>query len=263
MGNGLLYVLSNEWIKNPQTQEMPYKIGITKKTVDERYYGLGLKMPGKFETLFAYELDDYANAEKIIHRIFDKYRVNGEWFNITPKDIELIKANCETMGGTLVTDEIKEEIQAETAPIEHGIERLDLLFAGILEGYKEKGVSIVLQTKSYIRWITKKMDIYFPPGPEKPGSQKDGRKYHYLFDVRNCFVSLELCPFEQDAKTIEKMNNIAIKQVTPKNVYRRTNSKKLNLDNVREDAEKEIRNAIESLLIFEDEYLAAHDADEK
>ena len=71
-------------------------------------------MPGKFETLFAYKLDDCADAEQLIHGIFSKYRENGEWFNITQKEIDLIKANCEAMGGELITDEVINEIETET-----------------------------------------------------------------------------------------------------------------------------------------------------
>jgi hypothetical protein len=57
MDIGILYVVFNKWIKNPDSNEIPYKIGITRGSVEDRYYGLGLKMPGKFETLFAYEFD--------------------------------------------------------------------------------------------------------------------------------------------------------------------------------------------------------------
>ncbi|MCL2806500.1 MAG: GIY-YIG nuclease family protein [Treponema sp.] len=80
---GLLYVVYNEWIKNPETGRMPYKIGITTKNVDERYYGLGLKMPGEFETLFAYKFDNCAKAEHLIQGVYESYCVNGEWFEIT------------------------------------------------------------------------------------------------------------------------------------------------------------------------------------
>jgi hypothetical protein len=114
METGILYVVFNKWINNPETHETPYKIGITKNSVDDRYYGLGLKMPGEFETLFAYKIKDYAEAEKSIQGIFRKFCVNGEWFKLNQKEIDLIKANCETMGGILVTDEIKNEIKNET-----------------------------------------------------------------------------------------------------------------------------------------------------
>ncbi|GHV20970.1 hypothetical protein FACS189494_05670 [Spirochaetia bacterium] len=114
MQTGILYVVFNKWIRNPQTNEMPYKIGITKTSVAERYYGLGLKMPGKFETLFAYKLDNYERAEQLIQGILNKYLVNGEWFDLTEKELDLIKLNCETMGGELVTDDIEKEIESET-----------------------------------------------------------------------------------------------------------------------------------------------------
>jgi len=107
---GLLYVVYNEWIINPKTGKMPYKIGITKKTVDERYYGLGLKMPGTFKTLFAYLFDDCDEAEVTIQRLYKKYRVNGEWFEIDDAQIELLKKNCENMGGRLATEETQKEI---------------------------------------------------------------------------------------------------------------------------------------------------------
>ena len=83
---GKLYVVHNEWIKDPETGNVPYKIGITKNTVKHRYYGLGLKMPGEFECDFAYEFDDeglYAKLEKRIHGLLDLQRLNGEWFNVS------------------------------------------------------------------------------------------------------------------------------------------------------------------------------------
>jgi hypothetical protein len=115
MKSGILYVVFNEWICKPGTDEKPYKIGITADSVEERYYGLGLKMPGKFETLFAYRLDNYAEAEQKIHNLFDAYRINGEWFKLTESQLDLIKRNCEVaLGGALVTDEVGREVEAET-----------------------------------------------------------------------------------------------------------------------------------------------------
>jgi len=104
--NGILYVIYNKWINNPETHER-----ITKTSIEDRYYGLGLKMPGKFETLFAYKLDDYEDAETLIHGILKRFRENGEWFTITQKELDLIKANCEAMGGTLFTDEVNNDIE--------------------------------------------------------------------------------------------------------------------------------------------------------
>jgi hypothetical protein len=114
MESGLLYVVFNKWIRNPETDEMPYKIGITKNSVYDRYYGLGLKMPGRFETLFAYRFEDCVKAEQLILGILNKKRENGEWFNIGKNELDLIKSNCELMEGKLVTDEVESEIKTET-----------------------------------------------------------------------------------------------------------------------------------------------------
>jgi hypothetical protein len=118
MAMGILYVVFNESIRNPETNERLYKIGITQNSVSDRYYGLGLKMPGKFETLFAYRLEDYEKAEQFIHGILKKHRENGEWFNLNQKEIDLIKANCEAMGRIDVKDEINNEIMKEKPSIE-------------------------------------------------------------------------------------------------------------------------------------------------
>jgi hypothetical protein len=114
MDIGILYVVFNKWIRNPETNEIPYKIGITRGSVDDRYYGLGLKMPGKFEILFAYRFDDCAKAEQLIHGILNKKRENGEWFNINQKELDHIKATCEFMDGIPVTGEVENEIKEET-----------------------------------------------------------------------------------------------------------------------------------------------------
>jgi hypothetical protein len=115
MKSGILYVVFNQWISNPETHTTPYKIGITATSVEDRYYGLGLKMPGKFETLFAYQFDDCSKAEQKIHNLLEGFHENGEWFNIDEKQLEVIKMNCEKiLGGTLVTDEVTDDITAIT-----------------------------------------------------------------------------------------------------------------------------------------------------
>ena len=140
---GILYVVFNEWIRSPKTNEKPYKIGITRTSVDDRYYGLGLKMPGKFETLFAYKFDDCAKAEKLIHGIFDNKRENGEWFNIHQKELDHIQATCEHMAGILVTDEVQiginEEIKKEAEDVkrkEEAVEKREK----IRQDYKKHGL---------------------------------------------------------------------------------------------------------------------------
>lgn len=114
METGLLYVVFNKTIRDPETNDLLYKIGITKNSVDIRYHSLGLKMPGQFETLFAYRLENYTKAEQAIQQILHKYRENGEWFKLSQKELDHIRMTCELMGGILVTDEIEKEIKQET-----------------------------------------------------------------------------------------------------------------------------------------------------
>jgi len=117
MENGIVYVVFNDWIRNPETNEKPYKIGITKYSVNDRYYGLGLKMPGNFETLFAYKINDYKKVEQLIHDILYMYCENGEWYNINQRELDHIKETCELMGGILITNEVEDEIKKENETI--------------------------------------------------------------------------------------------------------------------------------------------------
>lgn len=112
---GKVYVVHNEWIQDPESGEMPYKIGITKNSVGDRYYGLGLKMPGEFICDFAYEFDDnYAKVEKTLHNMLNQLNINGEWFNINEEALDGIKTVCELAGGKLITEIVEEEIEEET-----------------------------------------------------------------------------------------------------------------------------------------------------
>ena len=115
MAIGKVYVVHNDWIKDPETGDMPYKIGVTKDTVDNRYYGLGLKMPGEFICDFAYEFtENYEKIEKALHDMFNKLNINGEWFNINEDALDGIKSICELLGGKLITERVEEEIEKGT-----------------------------------------------------------------------------------------------------------------------------------------------------
>ncbi|MDR1286185.1 MAG: GIY-YIG nuclease family protein [Treponema sp.] len=114
MDSGLLYVVYNEWIRDPETNEMPYKIGITKNSVEDRYYGLGLKMPGEFNTLFAYKFSDCKSIEQIVHGMLNQLCVNGEWFNVNEAALDSIQESCKLMGGELVTENFENEIETVT-----------------------------------------------------------------------------------------------------------------------------------------------------
>jgi hypothetical protein len=107
---GKVYVVHNDCIRN-KNGGMPYKVGITKNTVSERYYGLGLKMPGKFVCDVAYEFNkDYDKVETLLHNKLDDVHENGEWYNINSDNLAEIKQVCQLLGGTEVTDDVTVDI---------------------------------------------------------------------------------------------------------------------------------------------------------
>jgi len=115
MESGKVYVIHNDWIQDPETGDMPYKIGITKSSIENRYYGLGLKMPGEFVCDFAYEFgDNYTKVEKTLHNMLNQLNVNGEWFNVNEEALEGIRNICELAGGKIITEKIEIEIENET-----------------------------------------------------------------------------------------------------------------------------------------------------
>lgn len=62
------------------------KIGRTKR-LKYRFNELGVKMP--FDIIHAeyYEVSDYISEETNMHRKYSDLRINGEWFNLSRKDI--------------------------------------------------------------------------------------------------------------------------------------------------------------------------------
>jgi hypothetical protein len=114
--SGLVYVVHNDWIQNPNKAEKDYKtykIGITAGTVKDRYYGLGLKMPCEFECDFAYEFggEKFRKIEKLLHGLLNQSRRGGEWFDLNETTKDAIKSACEEFGGKLVTEEVEDSIE--------------------------------------------------------------------------------------------------------------------------------------------------------
>jgi len=104
MGSGRVYVMHNEWLRNPNNGNTPYKIGITKGSASNRYSGFKLLMPGDFTPDFEYEFsDNYDKVEKALHNMLDKSRIKGEWFEINDSVLTGIRSTCELAGGKLIT----------------------------------------------------------------------------------------------------------------------------------------------------------------
>jgi hypothetical protein len=107
---GIVYVVYDEWIRNPETDEMPYKIGHTEKVSAKKRY-VTLILPGEIKTLFEYRIKDYKRVEKELHEKYKKSCVNGEWFNLSQEEVYSIQDYCVNNDGVLVTDEVKKEIK--------------------------------------------------------------------------------------------------------------------------------------------------------
>jgi len=117
MESGLVYVVHNDWIQNPNAKEgcKTYKIGITAGSVEDRYYGLGLKMPSEFKCDFAYRFnsEQYKKVETTLHNLLNQTNVGGEWFDLNRIALNGVHEVCKQNGGELITDAIEDEIEGE------------------------------------------------------------------------------------------------------------------------------------------------------
>lgn len=67
-----------------------YKIGRTKNPKD-RMKTFSVKLPFEVEYICIIQTDDMYGLEQSLHDQFANKRLNGEWFNLTPEDVEHIK----------------------------------------------------------------------------------------------------------------------------------------------------------------------------
>jgi hypothetical protein len=67
-----------------------YKIGRA-KTPDKRIKTFGIKLPFKVEYLAVIKTPDMIALEKQLHERYEQKRINGEWFDLLPEDVDYIK----------------------------------------------------------------------------------------------------------------------------------------------------------------------------
>jgi hypothetical protein len=67
-----------------------YKIGYS-KTPKLRIANVGTKLPSSLKPIAIISTDNGYALEQQLHQMFSKKRINGEWFNLSEKDIEYIK----------------------------------------------------------------------------------------------------------------------------------------------------------------------------
>ena len=115
----MVYVVYNKSFRDQETNELVYKIGYTINTPKERYKHEATKMPGEFETLFAYRFSNYKEVEGKIHYEFKEFRIKGEWFKLNKEELERIKARCIEMNGEPVSEEELTKINKTKAEIDN------------------------------------------------------------------------------------------------------------------------------------------------
>ncbi|MES9949819.1 MAG: GIY-YIG nuclease family protein [Candidatus Thiodiazotropha sp.] len=67
-----------------------YKIGFT-NSVDRRQYELGMQLPEGIKPIHSIRTDDPSGIEAYWHNRFRDKRLNGEWFDLSRKDIAAFK----------------------------------------------------------------------------------------------------------------------------------------------------------------------------
>lgn len=73
-----------------------YKIGMT-NSIDRRISEFNIQLPFEF-TLDSYiKSDNYESIEKELHKMMEPVRLNGEWFDLSVHDFEIIDKYCESI----------------------------------------------------------------------------------------------------------------------------------------------------------------------
>ena len=83
MEDGYLYLMSD-------TETLAIKIGISKtdpRIERARQLNSGTKRPGTIECVKTIQTPHYQTAERILHRCYKKYNLNGEWFKLPQQEI--------------------------------------------------------------------------------------------------------------------------------------------------------------------------------
>lgn len=74
-----------------QSENGQYKIGKSNNP-SQRCKIFGLKLPFKVELIHLVKTDDMSKLETELHKHFASQRINGEWFSLSPEDIDYIKS---------------------------------------------------------------------------------------------------------------------------------------------------------------------------
>ena len=84
---GFCYIIQSEY---------GHKIGQT-KSLYSRSKTFNVKLPFKWVFVKLFVLTDYKRMEIMAHQLLEDKRLNGEWFDLNSKDIELIESLYQTL----------------------------------------------------------------------------------------------------------------------------------------------------------------------
>jgi hypothetical protein len=83
---GVVYVL-----KSNNGEGDLYKIGMTTRKADERLIEFAPKLPFDTELILTIRADHAERLERQLHKHFSKVRIRGEWFHLTPADLDYLR----------------------------------------------------------------------------------------------------------------------------------------------------------------------------
>jgi hypothetical protein len=79
-----------------KTEEQDYyKIGMTKKSVNERIEQLQVGSAEPLEFVCEFETRHFKRVEKRLHMLFSSKRMEGEWFALTEEDVMNFTEYCQ------------------------------------------------------------------------------------------------------------------------------------------------------------------------
>jgi len=90
---GFVYLITSDY-KN-------YKIGSTKRKVEDRIKELQTACHEELQIVKSYETNNYIKVEKWLHRKFFSKKKEGEWFELEDEEINLFEENCKNIDKTI------------------------------------------------------------------------------------------------------------------------------------------------------------------
>ena len=84
-------------IKEEESDDNKYKIGMTNKTLEERMNSLQIGNPNKLVLIDYYQSKNPRDIEKTLHNLLRNKNILREWFDLNDDDVKQFKSLCETI----------------------------------------------------------------------------------------------------------------------------------------------------------------------